>query len=277
MADAEVSKIMWISIVVALAASIYFIAHTQINTLANQIFEPSSGLISKVLNQDSSNSESKYTNVSDHNLKYYTDANKIMHIESINQNMPAIVDSTDKSIFKQLNVKSVVFENSTKFVGDLSNAFQLSTIEVLDFKNVDTSAVTSMDYMFANSKISNLNVSTFNTSNVTSMKSMFTATSGFESLDVSNFDTSKVTSMTSMFSGSEVTSLNLSNFKFLAITSEAGVDGIFASSKNLESVTLNNISKINSQYTIYDIEMSTMYSGSKLSLATVKQMFTKVQ
>ncbi len=38
MADTEISKIMWISIVVALAASIFVIAKPQINTLANSTF-----------------------------------------------------------------------------------------------------------------------------------------------------------------------------------------------------------------------------------------------
>lgn len=276
MADHEISKIMWISIVVALAASIYLISSNQINSFMTQIFDPSSGSISKVLN-DSSNSDSKYTVLADHNLKYYTDADKILHVTSINDATPAIVDESDKSIFKQLNVQSVVFEKQTKFVGNLSGAFQLSTIKSIDFKNVDTSAVTNMDYMFAYTHISNLDVSNFNTSNVTSMKSMFSAASGFDSLDLSNFDTSKVSSMQSMFSGSDISTLNLSNFKFTSITGELGVDSIFASAKNLESVTLNNISKINSQYTIYDVEMSTMYSGSKVTLGTVKQMFAKVQ
>ena len=38
MADAEVSKIMWIAIVVALAASIFIIAKPQITTLAGEVF-----------------------------------------------------------------------------------------------------------------------------------------------------------------------------------------------------------------------------------------------
>ena len=38
MADAEVSKIMWIAIVVALAAAIFIIAKPQITTLATEVF-----------------------------------------------------------------------------------------------------------------------------------------------------------------------------------------------------------------------------------------------
>lgn len=39
MADHEISKLMWIAVVVALAASIYFIARPQINTLAGTSFD----------------------------------------------------------------------------------------------------------------------------------------------------------------------------------------------------------------------------------------------
>ena len=39
MADAEVSKIMWIAIVVALAAAIFIIAKPQITSLAGQVFD----------------------------------------------------------------------------------------------------------------------------------------------------------------------------------------------------------------------------------------------
>lgn len=38
MADYEVSKIMWIAIVVALAASIFVIAKPQVQTQANEVF-----------------------------------------------------------------------------------------------------------------------------------------------------------------------------------------------------------------------------------------------
>ena len=39
MADAEVSKIMWIAIVVALAAAIFIIAKPQITQLATDVFK----------------------------------------------------------------------------------------------------------------------------------------------------------------------------------------------------------------------------------------------
>ncbi len=48
MADYEVSKIMWVAIVVALAASIFVIAKPQINTLANSTFDKISSITSGI-------------------------------------------------------------------------------------------------------------------------------------------------------------------------------------------------------------------------------------
>lgn len=47
MADYEVSKLMWVAIVVALAASIFVIAKPQINTLANEVFGKVSTVVDK--------------------------------------------------------------------------------------------------------------------------------------------------------------------------------------------------------------------------------------
>lgn len=55
-----------------------------------------------------------------------------------------------------------------------------------------------MSSMFANSKVTELDVSSFNTSNVTSMEAMF-SNSKATVLDLSSFDTSKVTDMKHMF------------------------------------------------------------------------------
>ena len=46
MADNETSKIVWIAIVVALAAAIYFIAKPQIDTLTRTVFEKVTTLLS---------------------------------------------------------------------------------------------------------------------------------------------------------------------------------------------------------------------------------------
>ena len=45
MADNETSKIVWIAIVVALAAAIYFIAKPQIDTLTKAVFDKVTALL----------------------------------------------------------------------------------------------------------------------------------------------------------------------------------------------------------------------------------------
>ena len=88
------------------------------------------------------------------------------------------------------------------------------------FKDFDTSAVTSMIYMFDGcSNLTTLDLSNFNTSAVTNMSSMFRLCSNLTTLDVSNFNTSAVTNMSSMFSNcSKLTTLDLSNFNTSAVT-----------------------------------------------------------
>lgn len=70
----------------------------------------------------------------------------------------------------------------------------------VDLSKFNTSNVTSMNSLFAQSTLSSIDVSGFDTSNVTDMNSMFEASCYYnKSLDLSNFDTSKVTDMAYMF------------------------------------------------------------------------------
>ncbi len=103
----------------------------------------------------------------------------------------------------------VLGEHEGSFFGRLSAC---RSIEGLSF--VDTSAVTSMDYMFSGcSSLVSLDLSGFDTSSVTSMADMFSECSSLESVDLSSFDTSNVTDMQSMFSScSSLTVLDLSGF-----------------------------------------------------------------
>lgn len=51
MADNETSKIVWIAIVVALAATIYFFAGPAINKLATDMFQKVTDLVTSLLSQ----------------------------------------------------------------------------------------------------------------------------------------------------------------------------------------------------------------------------------
>lgn len=60
MADNEVSKVMWIAIVVALAATIFAIAKPQINTLTNGVFDKVENVVKDInTNEDSKTEPSK--------------------------------------------------------------------------------------------------------------------------------------------------------------------------------------------------------------------------
>ena len=99
-----------------------------------------------------------------------------------------------------------------------NNKSNLKSIKKL--KGLDTSNVTSMNYMFDScSSLTSLDLSSFNTSNVTIMNNMFNKCSSLTSLDLSNFNTSKVTDMSFMFSYCRsLTSLDLSNFDMSKVT-----------------------------------------------------------
>ena len=49
MADNETSKIVWIAIVVALAATIYFFAQPAINKLASDVFQKVTDLVTSMI------------------------------------------------------------------------------------------------------------------------------------------------------------------------------------------------------------------------------------
>ncbi len=84
--------------------------------------------------------------------------------------------------------------------------------EIKGLSNFNTSNVNDMGVMFSNTKTTVLDVSNFNTSNVTNMASMFGDTIAAEIKGLDKFDTSKVFNMYSMFRGSQVATLDLSNF-----------------------------------------------------------------
>lgn len=92
-----------------------------------------------------------------------------------------------------------------KFNTDCDRMFCFTDmLQSINFNDlVDTSAVTSMSYMFyAINNITTLDLSGFDTSNVTSMRRMFSVCGNLTTIYVgTNWSTAKVTDSTSMFSG----------------------------------------------------------------------------
>ena len=77
---------------------------------------------------------------------------------------------------------------------------------------INDEPITRMTGMFSESKATTIDVSKFNTKNVTLMNGMFLSTSATEIKGLDKLDTSNVKEMLYMFSGSQATSLDLSNF-----------------------------------------------------------------
>jgi surface protein len=111
---------------------------------------------------------------------------------------------------------------------------------------LDTSNVTSMEYMFANcNSLTSIDVSSFDTSKVTNMYGMFYNCNMLTSLDLSSFNISKVTNMDYMFYYCSVlTSLNLSNWDTSSVMT---MYYTFYYCNNLNTVKMhnNNITSIN--------------------------------
>ena len=120
------------------------------------------------------------------------------------------------SMFSGSSVIGVVSYN--KNVTSMYYMFYNSKATTLDLSSFDTSNVTDMRGMFDSSKATTLDLSSFDTSNVTNMGSMFYNSSA-TTLDLSSFDTSNVTNMSYMFYGcSSLTSLDLSTFDTSKVT-----------------------------------------------------------
>ena len=133
----------------------------------------------------------------------------------------------------------VICENGSKifFPKDSSNLFSFRPLKQITFKNVNTSYVTDMSWMFRNcTKLTSLDLSNFNTDNVTSMSCMFYDCIRLTSLNLFSFNTQNVTSMAGMFGNCEsLTSLDLSNFN---TNNVKYVNGMFENCKHLTSLDL---------------------------------------
>lgn len=87
---------------------------------------------------------------------------------------------------------------------DASGLFM--AVSVYGLEHLNTSQVTNMSEMFANTRNTELDLKSWDVSNVTNMERIFFESSGYEhleSLDISSWNTSKVTNFNSMFYGAK--------------------------------------------------------------------------
>ena len=156
-------------------------------------------------------------------------------------NLTSNLSLTGYSNFKRLIVNNAILP------ANMYNGFaNLGSVESISLENVDTSKVTTMQYMFdEDSHITELDLSSFNTSNVTSMYGMFYGANALETIDLSSFDISNVTTLEYMFYYCKnLVTLDLSYFD---ISNISKLDNMFYGTEKLEELNLStwNFAKYN--------------------------------
>ena len=123
-----------------------------------------------------------------------------------------------------IDVSSFDTSNVSMMYGMFANS---SATELIGLEVFDTSNIGSLKDMFYNSKALAINASSFDTSNVYDMYDIFYKSKA-TSIDVSSFDTSNVTNMNGMFSDSNVSKLDISSFNTSNVTD---MNSMFRNSK----------------------------------------------
>lgn len=144
---------------------------------------------------------------------------------------------------KSADIKTVVFKRNFRdarpttcslWFGSCTN---LTSIEGLE--NLNTSDVTSMDYMFYMCKqLRALDLSGFNTEKVENMRDMFSNCKNLETLNLSSFKTNNLTNMSEMFlECNKIAQLDLSGFNTSGVKA---LDLVFKNCYALEALDLSS-------------------------------------
>ena len=154
-----------------------------------------------------------------------------------------------------------------------ANYINLTSIDGMEY--LDTSKVTDMSWMFANSpKLTSINISMLDTSSATDMTAMFYKCEGVTSINLSGIDTSKVTNMSKsgnahlgMFeSCTSLTSIDVSGFDTSSVTY---MRSMFRNCQKLVSLDLRNFDTSSSpamdNFLLNDGALKTLVLGSKVT------------
>ena len=144
---------------------------------------------------------------------------------------------------KSADIKTVVFKRNFRdarpttcslWFGSCTN---LTSIEGLE--NLNTSDVTSMDYMFYKCELLRaLDLSGFNTEKVENMRDMFSNCKNLEALNLSSFKTNNLTDMSEMFlECNKIAQLDLSGFNTSGVKT---LDLVFKNCYALEALDLSS-------------------------------------
>lgn len=166
---------------------------------------------------------------------------------------------------KSADIKTVVFKRNFRdarpttcllWFGFCTN---LTSIEGLE--NLNTSEVTSMDYMFYKcGQLRALDLSGFNTEKVKNMADMFGNCKNLEMLNLSSFKTNNLTNMSRMFSEcNKIAQLDMSGFNTSGVKA---LDQVFKNCSALKSLDLSSFD------TKWVTEMSSLFENCQ-SLQTI--------
>lgn len=166
---------------------------------------------------------------------------------------------------KSADIKTVVFKRNFRdarpttcslWFGSCTN---LTSIEGLE--NLNTSDVTSMDYMFYKcGQLRALDLSGFNTEKVENMRDMFSNCKNLETLNLSSFKTNSLTNMSEMFlECNKIAQLDLSGFNTSGVKA---LDQVFKNCYALEALDLSSFD------TKWVTEMSSLFENCQ-SLKTI--------
>ena len=188
------------------------------------------------------------------------------------------VISTDESNFPVYvwNEEGIVYwwsEAETVYMNSNCNKmfYGMTTITNIDFTGLDSSNVTTMDFMFQYCYGLTTMDLRLNTSKVTSMDAMFANCKNLESIDLSHIDTSKVENFHGLVAGcTNLTSINLNNFSTEgAVTFES----MFSTLPNLTEIDLSsfNTPNLTSVYFMFlrCTKLTTIYASEGLDISNV--------
>lgn len=178
---------------------------------------------------------------------------------------------------KSADIKTVVFKRNFRdarpttcslWFGSCTN---LTSIEGLE--NLNTSDVTSMDYMFYMCKqLRALDLSGFNTEKVENMRDMFSNCKNLETLNLSSFKTNNLTDMSEMFLDcNKIAQLDLSGFNTSRVKT---LDLVFKNCYALEALDLSSFDTkwVTDMSSLFDNcqNLKTIYVSDNFSTFMVK-------
>ena len=186
------------------------------------------------------------------------------------------VQLTDKTSTDAVTSKMCTYVNNYP-ITSMSFIFGNSKATEIDLSSFDTSNTINMSNMFSNSLATTLDISNFDTSKVTNMSGMFNG-SRATSLDISNFDTSKVTNMNNMFKYSRATSLDLSNFDTSNVTNMSSMFE-YSQAKTLDISNFNTLKVTDMNRMFYDSQATTLDLSSfdTSNVTNMSEMFFENQ